>query len=331
MIRRNAFPWGLATLLAGFAAAMAAVTPLDYAWTLVLIDHRWDAAVAFLRRTVFEGSALGASDLPVFGLLALFALYAQVTSRRAIPALLGFRSWLGFILVATLASGLGVVHTLKWIVGRARPYEVLGEGHLPFTPWYVPGPHFVTEGIYRGSFPSGHTAAAFAFIALAYALAGDPLLTRRWRLSGWGVGAGALLFSVAMAIGSAMARSHWLSDAVAVTGLVWILVHVLYFWGLRVPDQRRYWQAHGALPQPPGRWELRLCLLGFPVLLGTIAVGLGLRALALQAVPYLAALVPLGLGLVAGFALRAWALLSVLHGTLRDRMPSACARRNQNR
>jgi len=317
------FPWGLAALLAGFAAAMAAVTPLDYAWTLDLVAHRWGVAVRFLRRTVFEGSALGASDLPIFALLVLFALYAQVTSRRAIPALIPLRSWLGFILVATLASGLGVVHTLKWIVGRARPYEVLGDGRLPFTPWYVTGPHFVTEGIYRGSFPSGHTAAAFAFIALAYVLAGDPLLTRGWRLAGWGVGAGALLFSAAMGIGSAMAGSHWLSDAVAVTGLVWILVHVLYFWGLRVPDQRRYWRAHGALPRPPGRWELRLCVLGFPVLLGTVAAGLGLRALVLQPVPYLGALVPLGLALIAGFAPRAWALLNVLHVTLRGRKGKA--------
>lgn len=317
MSRPSAFPFGLAALAAGTAAAMAAVTPVDYAWTLYLIDHRWDPAVGFLRRTVFEGDSLGGSDLPIFGLLILFALYAHATSRRAPPRLAGYRSWLGFILVATLAAGLGAVHTLKWIVGRARPYEVVAGSHLPFTPWYAPGPHFITEGVYRGSFPSGHTAAAFAFIALAYALAGDPLLPRRWRLAGWGVGAAALLFSAAMAVASAMARSHWLSDAVAVTGLVWMLVHALYFWGLRVPEQRRYWRAHGALPQPRGRWELRLCGLGLPVLLGAVAIGFGARALALQEAPYLAVLIPVGVGLIAGFAPRAAALLGQLHRTLR--------------
>jgi hypothetical protein len=189
--------------------------------------------------------------------------------------------------------------------------------HLPFTPWYAPGPHFITEGVYRGSFPSGHTAAAFAFIALAYALAGDPLLSRRWRLAGWAAGAGALLFSAAMAVASAMARSHWLSDAVAVTGLVWMLVHALYFWGLRVPEQRRYWLAHGALPRPAGRWELRLCGLGFPVLLGIIAAGFGVRAVTLESPPYLAVLIPVGAGLIAGFAPRAAALLALLYRTLR--------------
>jgi membrane-associated PAP2 superfamily phosphatase len=282
-----------------------------------LIDHRWNPAVAFLRRTVFEGDAVGGSDLPIFALLILFVLYGRATSRRAPPGMPGYRSWLGFILVATLAAGLGAVHTLKWIVGRARPYEVVAGSHLPFTPWYLPGPHFITEGVYRGSFPSGHTAAAFAFIALAYALAGDPLLRRRWRLAGWAIGGGALLFSAAMAVASAMARSHWLSDAVAVTGLVWMLVHALYFWGLRVPEQRRYWRAHGALPRPAGRWELRLCGLGFPVLLGIIAIGFGVRALTLQSPPYLAVLIPVGAGLIAGFAPRVAALLAVLYRTLR--------------
>jgi membrane-associated phospholipid phosphatase len=313
----STFPWGLAALAAGTAAAMAAVTPVDYAWTLYLIEHRWNPAVVFLRRTVFEGDAVGGSDLPIFALLILFALYAQATSRRGLARMAAYRPWLGFILVATLAAGLGAVHTLKWIVGRARPYEVVAGSHLPFTPWYAPGPHFITEGVYRGSFPSGHTAAAFAFIALAYALAGDPLLSRRWRLAGWAAGAGALLFSAAMAVASAMARSHWLSDAVAVTGLVWMLVHALYFWGLRVPEQRRYWLAHGALPRPAGRWELRLCGLGFPVLLGIIAAGFGVRALTLQSPPYLAVLIPVGAGLIAGFAPRAAALLALLYRTLR--------------
>ena len=160
MIRLRSAPWGLIAIVAGFFVAMAAITPVDYGWTVYLIEHRWDPAVTFLRRTVFEGSALGASDLPIFGLLILIGMYVWASSRRASPMGVLLRPWLGFGMVATLAAGLGAVHTVKWIVGRARPYEVVAGEHLPFTPWYWPGPHFITEGVYRGSFPSGHTAVA---------------------------------------------------------------------------------------------------------------------------------------------------------------------------
>jgi membrane-associated phospholipid phosphatase len=302
---------------------MAAISPVDYEWTVYLIEHRWDPAVTFLRRTVFEGSAVGATDLPIFSLLILIVLYVWASRSRAKSQAVLLRPWLGFGLVSTLAAGLGAVHTLKWILGRARPYEVVAGDHLPFTPWYWPGPHFITEGIYRGSFPSGHTAAAFALIALAYALAGDPLLSRGWRLTGWFVGAGSLLFSAAMTVASSMARSHWLSDAVGATGFVWIVVHVLYYWGLRIPEQRRYWAAHAALPPLPGRWEARFCGLGLLALLGVIAMGFGLRALVLQPVPYLSVLVPIGAGAVAIFAPRAWSILARLRFLLRERKVAA--------
>jgi len=312
-------PWGLLALLAGYALAMAAITPVDYAWTVYLAEHRWDPAVSVLRRTLFEGEAPGGSDLPIFAALAVLYVYVLASAPRVRPELTRVRPWLGFLVVSVLAAGLGVVHAIKWVLGRARPDSVLGGPHLPFTPWYVPGPHFVTEGIYRGSFPSGHTAAAFTFMAVAYVLAGDPFLARRWRMTGWVIGMLTLLFSAAMTVASSMARSHWLSDAIGVVGLVWILVHGLYFWGLRVPEQRRYARAHGRPPPLPGRWELRLCLLGFPALLGLIGVGLGLRALKLQPEPYLAILVPLGVGLVALFAPRMSALLRRLDRALSHR------------
>jgi membrane-associated phospholipid phosphatase len=309
-------PWGLLALVAGTALAMVAITPVDFAWTVYLTEHRWNPAVSILRRTLFEGEAPGGSDVPIFAAFAVLYLYVRSSAPRARPELTRVRPWLGFVVVSVLAAGLGAVHTIKWVLGRARPYSVIAEEHLPFTPWYLPGPHFVTEGIYRGSFPSGHTAAAFLFIAVAYMLAGDPLLARRWRLTGWALGALTLLFTATMTVASAMARSHWLSDAIGVVGILWILVHCLYFWGLRVPEQRRYARAHGRPPPLPGRWELRLCLLGFPALLGLVGVGLGLRSLALQPKPYLAILAPAGIGLIALFAPRAWALLRRLHRAL---------------
>lgn len=314
--RLQAVPWGFVTLVVGYAAALVAVAPVDYDWTIYLTEHRLDPEVTMMRGTLFEGDWPGASDIPIFAALAMLVLYLRATTAGASPRWRRSRPSLGFGVVAMLAAGLGAVHALKWVIGRARPYSVLTGEHLPYTPWYRAGPHFVTEGIYRGSFPSGHTAAAFAFIVVAYALAADPLLSRRWRAVGWAFGALTVAFSAVMAVASSMARSHWLSDSVGVVGLVWILVHALYFWVLRVPDQRRYDQTHGPIPLP-SYWELGFCWRGFLVLLGLIAVGLGLRALWIQPVPYLSALVPVGVGLVAYFGPSTWQYIERLHALLR--------------
>jgi hypothetical protein len=100
-------------------------------------------------------------------------------------------------------------------------------------------------------------------------------------------------------------------------------VHVLYYWGLRVPDQRRYWRSEGGPPLATGRWEARFCLHGFFALLGVIAVGLGFRAFAVQAMPYLAILVPVGVMLIGIFAPRAVTILRQLHAVLRTRKAAA--------
>jgi len=169
------------------------------------------------------------------------------------------------------------VHSLKWVLGRARPWDVLDGGELPFTHWYEFGAHYVTDGVYRGSFPSGHVAAAFMLMAVAYALAADPLLTRRWRVAGWILGAFVLAFAGAMGVANGMSRSHWVSDGLGSVALAWPVLHVLYFHVLRVPAQRKLaaMGTHVARPY----WEARLCAWGFCALLGLMAIALGIRAL----------------------------------------------------
>ncbi|HEX7929214.1 MAG TPA: phosphatase PAP2 family protein, partial [bacterium] len=216
--------------------------------------------------------------------------------QRAEPGsrLTAWRPVLGYWFVSALAAGLGAVHTLKWVMGRPRPYSVLGREHLPYSEWYQVGSHYVTEGIYRGSFPSGHTAAVFILMTLVYAYGANPAAPAPRRSLMWPLGAAVLAYTASMGIASAMARSHWLSDAIAATGMVWVLIHALYFLVLRVPEQQGHLARHRHLLSMPSYWELRFCGWGFIALLGMLAVGLGVRAFWEQSPPYLAVLIPLG-------------------------------------
>jgi membrane-associated PAP2 superfamily phosphatase len=274
----------LLVLLAAWAAAMVWIPAVDYAWTARLTEHRHDPLAGFARRTMFQGQPPGATDLSSLLALATLAAYVLACSRRAarrLSALRTLRPTIGFLLVAAFVAGLAVVHALKTILGRARPLDVLSRGHLPFTPWYRTGNLPLAGGFWRGSFPSGHTAAVFVLLALAYSLVFDPAATRRARLVGAGVMALTATGATYMAVTSAMGGNHWLSDGLGAMGLVWILVHLLYFKLLDVPAQRRRLLASrdDALhPSLPRAWEARLCGDALLVLAGASLLLLALRA-----------------------------------------------------
>ncbi len=285
-----------------FGGLLVAVTPVDLAWTRWLAEHRHDGFTDAMRRTLFEGHLPGASDLPVLLILGMTVAYVLAQRPGASRRLAAWRPALGFQVTAALAAGLGVVHSLKWVMGRPRPWSVFGRGELPYSEWYQFGAHYITDGIYRGSFPSGHAAATFMFMVLAYALAGDRRAPLRQRLAGMGVGLFALLLAGAMVVANAMSRSHWLSDGVAVVGLVWLTLHALYYWVLRVPAQQRRlptWGRPGKLPVGRAYWELRWCGWGALLLTGIVLLALALRG-PWFAAPWwmLALLVGLGAALV---------------------------------
>jgi len=289
-------------ILCVFGGLLVAVTPVDLAWTRWLMEHRHEGFTHVMRRTLFEGHLPGASDLPVLLILGMTVAYVLAQRPTASRRLAAWRPALGYLITGALAAGLGVVHSLKWVMGRPRPWSVFGRGELPYTEWYQFGAHYITDGIYRGSFPSGHAAAAFMFMALAYALAGDRRAPLGQRLAGVAVGLFALLLAGAMLVANAMSRSHWLSDGVAVIGLVWLTLHALYFWVLRVPEQQRLAPAWGIPGKPlDGRayWELRWCGWGALLLIGLVLLALALRGLWFAAPWWVPALlVGLGAGLV---------------------------------
>jgi membrane-associated PAP2 superfamily phosphatase len=309
----------LLALLCLWAAAMAWVPCVDYRWTAQLTAYRHHPFAGLARRTVFQGQLPGATDPAALLALATVALYLRAHAAGASRRLLAARPALGFLLVAALGAGLAVVHALKLVLGRARPLDVLSRQHLPYTEWYQAGKLSLAAGFFRGSFPSGHTAAVFTTLALAYALAFDPAASRRVRIAGLAVAALSLAGALAITVANAMGGNHWLSDGLGTIGLVWLLVHLLYFQLLDVPGQRRLVRdslARGEAPPLPRFWEARLCGSGLLVVAGAALSLLGLRALAEQRPPTLAWLLAPGAGLLILGLPRAAALVRDLHRTL---------------
>jgi membrane-associated phospholipid phosphatase len=269
---------GFIGLLAGSVAAMVWATAVDYPLTKWLGENSWPAFAEFMDRSLFEGEAPGGGD-PVI-LLLVGVLCAYALSRRPIAPerLAALRPALGFMFVGGILAAFVNVHTLKWLVARARPHLVF-DGKYVFSAWYEIGPHFITEGVYRGSFPSGHTAQAFVVMVLAYALAGSPLASRGRKAAGWGVGVVAAGYTLAMGVARCMAGVHWVTDVIGAMILSWVTLHLLYFYILKVPQQEMHRQALYRPGGLKGRWELLLGLYLVAAALGTVLTGFGLRAI----------------------------------------------------
>lgn len=277
---------------------------VDYTWTQELNRNAWPAFKNFFSRTIFQGDLPGAGDLPILGMILVAVFYIRAYLGPRSQALLRWRPALGFIIFGALVNALCFVHGTKWAMGRARP-SVVFKKHLAFSDWYEFGPHFISEGAYRGSFPSGHTNSAFLLMLLAYALAGNPKHSLQTRLTGWFLGLGSLGFAASMAIARSMAFSHWISDGIIGMLLAWALIHINYFWILRVPEQNLY---YSALPDPrkvPLLWELRLGIwvIGFTV--GLVCLVFGMRAFFLPVSGWYVLLAPVGLSVSIFFAVLA--------------------------
>ena len=281
----------------GFAVSITAVQGSDKAWSFWMHEHRWPALVDFMGRTIFEGQALGGGDPVVLYLLAALIGYYLAWKNGPAGRFYRHRSLLGFVAVSAACWGLGIVHALKWAVGRARPFEVLFTG-APFTAWHDIGPHFVTEGIYHGSFPSGHTAQAALLLTLAYVLAAGAEHRAGLRPAAWLWTAVCLLFTTAMGAARVMALSHWLTDVIAGLFFTWIGIHASYHWILKVPAQVSFFRKTGRWPQAPEAWELRLSAWLLGTLAGFSMAVLGARALFRPGEALLGLLLPAGTGLL---------------------------------
>ena len=304
-------PPGLTILVVTGIAGLLASSYFDQPWSRWLYEHGSPAFGKWMGRTIFEGGLPGASDPAIIFLLVSLWLYLKCWNRKAGQRLTRWRPFLGFIVTAALAGALGVVHSLKWVIGRARPYEVWNHS-WPYTEWFESGPHYITEGIYSGSFPSGHTAVVISLLTLSYSWYG---LQQDKPLARFGV----VLFTLAviawgclMGLGRVVSAHHWISDSLGMILPIWAVLHAIYFHLLKIPLQLAYLEKNPEGPDLPRYWELKIVALALPVLLGVMAIMLGFRSLEFQETPWLLLLSLAGVLLIMFFRER-WKLL-YFHG-----------------
>lgn len=293
---------GLFLILFFGAVSLIGITPYDYRWTLYFSTHKLQGFAEVMNRSIFNGDPRpGAGDL-LYPLLFITLLLYFVSWQRKYDQpkdgsrfaafITASRPLCGFILTSAFSCSLLFTHTVKQIVGRARPGAVFS-GKAPFSVWYHTGPLFFTHGSYTGSFPSGHTATAAMSIIFAYAFMACLPKERRW-MGGifFVVSVG---FTILMGISRMMSASHWLTDVVFTLFSQWALIHIIFYYFLDIPQKQEYIRRQGR-PQPQPRFfELRICLILVPVCLGIWAFFTGLRSYHFAGFSWLLALTPVGL------------------------------------
>lgn len=307
-------PYRLILLGLAWLLGMFLLLPVDYEWTILLRQHRMAWFDRWMAQSLFEGESLGGGDPVIFFLLFAAVAYYAAWKKGPASRFYAWRPHLGFILVTAITNSVLMVHSLKWVMGRSRPSYVI-KGLLPFTNWFEFGPHFITEGTYQGSLPSGHTAQVFTLMTLAYILLLTPIRFKYQRRVGWAWGGATLVYTILMGLSRCMHLSHWLSDVAFAMGMSWILMHLIYHHLLRVPDQEAYYENNGHFPGQPGAWEIRLCFILFGATLGGMALLLGIRSFILGADWILqAALLSAGALFTAYFTWKSWQFVNRVRG-----------------
>lgn len=286
MKKNNLFTPAFLILILLFPLIMIPLSFVDYEWTMFIYENRNEVFGEFMRRTLFEGDAFGASDPGIIFFMLMVTGYFVSCGKKVSGWRLGLRPQFGFAVFSALIGALGLVHSLKWIVGRARPNLVL-KGKQPFTDWYEWGSQFVSDGIFFGSFPSGHTGSAFMLITFSYILVANINFSLKYRVAGWIWGVFSLVFAVGMGIGRSMTLHHWVTDCVGVILMAWAATHYIYFHGLKIPLQIQYINDHGHYPPISRCWELGLLWRLVMIILGVMGTIFGIRAVFLERAPNL--------------------------------------------
>ncbi len=156
----------------------------------------------------------------LLGMAALWLAVASLGSADLKP----WRQAGLYLMVSLALCHILVNPVLKKHYNRARPKEtVLFNGQRPFTPVLA-----LPRGDEKGrSFPSGHAAAGFSFVALYFAFR-----DRRPALSRTGLALG-LAHGLVNGAGRLLQGAHFPSDVLWSFGVVWFACWGLYRWWYR--------------------------------------------------------------------------------------------------
>lgn len=190
-------------------------------------------------QSVFNGDMLGVSDIPIFANLALILASVIYRSNRILVFITKY------CITVNLIFGAFVVHGLKIVWGRARPYMVDRDLNL-FTDFFEPGFFRPLIHNYSGSFPSGHTAAMMSFLPIFFCF--FPVVCKKaanisFEAFCWPnikryvylsliVGGGFI-----MALGRLMSGDHYLSDCIAAVIFACIFHTFCFYFYFAVPDK----------------------------------------------------------------------------------------------
>ncbi len=290
-------PRGQYFLILLFPIFMIPLGFVDVQWTVLLYKTGFEDFGKLTQRTLFDGSKPGLSDPAIILQLVNLGCYLYYSRQRQSLSFDRYRPFFGFMLFCSLFTGLGLVHSLKWVLGRARPYLVL-DGEQAYSSWYEFGSHFVTDGVFYGSFPSGHTATVFLLITLSYFLIANPNSSAKVKLLGWIWGIIVFVMTAMMIMGRSITLHHWLTDSVGITLLSWIFIHLVYFRVLNIPAQIRYLEQKREYPPLPRYWELSLLWRLFLITIGVMSIVIGARAPFIDGAAPLAVIVLPGMLLV---------------------------------
>ena len=286
----------LGVILSG-ALCLVLVAPYDIALTAWLYEHKVQWFVDLMSESVFELEMFGGGDLIVFYSVISLLLYLGSSlidydcgSRRLLlgmqtrlTARAGLSDWLRrnrlrleFLVVSTFCCSTLMVKLLKWTMARPRPKKYFW-GTRPFYEWWEVGPYFLDEGTYRASFPSGHTASAITLMGLAYVLMFS-FQDRRYKRWGVLLLACTVILTLTMAVARVMTRAHWPTDVTFSIFGGWALIHLLFFYGLRVADTTGTTGfSLGELAPPPPFRGIRICWYLSLFCLSLVGLFLGLK------------------------------------------------------
>lgn len=208
------------------AGVILTLTTTQFEAPVVLDFYRnpWPEFRNFMANSFFEGRPFGGSDIGVTLALIAFAIWIYQRSQRKSDAP-SIAAKLKFLWLTGLLTAICGVHSLKWIVSRARPKVILTPDTQVDTMINLTWPGFMPwdgpRGLDWNSFPSGHTASCAIMIAYAY------LVWPKHRAAGITVFVAVTIYCGLMAIARSMAGMHWLSDSVASFFLAWFIIDMV--------------------------------------------------------------------------------------------------------